>query len=189
VRLRPDLELVGHARSGHDAVRAIAELRPAVAVVELRLPGLDGRGVLDAVVHEQLDTRVLMLAGRRDAPMAYAAIEAGAAGYLFKEADADQICDGIARVARGQTVLAPRAQTELADEIRLRRRDGRPLLSERERQVLELVADGRTAPEMAQLLNLGLGTVKSHLRHVYDKLGVRERAAAVAEAMRRGVLQ
>lgn len=189
IKFRPDLELVGQTQEGATAVDQIASLQPDVALVDFHLSGVDGHGVLQAVAQEELPTRVLFLSATLDPARAYEAIEAGAAGYLSKDAEAQQICDGIAAVARGQTVLAPRAQTSLAEEIRLRRRNGRPLLTEREEQVLRLVADGKSAPDIAATLHLGVGTVKSHLLHVYEKLGVCERAAAVAEAMRRGLLR
>ncbi|HWI74989.1 MAG TPA: response regulator transcription factor [Baekduia sp.] len=189
VKFRPDLELVGQTRGGTDTVAAIRELSPDVAVIDFSLAGSHGREVLDAVVAGALPTRVLFLSARLDPALAYEAIESGAAGCLSKNAEAQHICDAIAAVARGETVLAPQAQTYLADEIRTRRRGVRPLLTDREQQVLELVAEGRSARAIAAHLHLGVGTVKSHLLHIYDKLGVSERAAAVAEAMRRGLLR
>jgi two-component system nitrate/nitrite response regulator NarL len=189
VRSRPDLELVGECASAAEARDAIARLRPDVAVLDLGLAGLDTGEALEAVAAGELPTRLLFMSDRVDASVAYDLVGAGAAGYLSKGVDANQLCDAIAAVARGQVVLAPEVQTGLASEIRLRRADGRPLLSERERQILGLVADGLTAPQMAARLHLSVGTVKTHLLHVYEKLGVSERAAAVAEAMRRGLLR
>jgi len=115
----------------------------------------------------------------------------GVAEAVFPVHYAGQSCDmaAIAAVARGRTVLAPQLQAGIAGEIRLRAVDERPVLSERERQTLELVAEGLTAPEIGRRLCLATPTVKTHLHHVYDKLGVAERAAAVAEAMRRGLLE
>lgn len=189
VKFRPDLELVGQTRDGADTMAAICELMPDVAVMDFSLAAHEGRAVLDTVFADGLPTRVLFLSARLDPTLAYEAIESGAAGCLSKDAEAQLICDAIAAVARGETVLAPRAQTYLADEIRTRRRGEHLLLSEREQQVLGLVAEGRSAREIAAQLHLGVGTVKSHLLHIYDKLGVSERAAAVAEAMRRGLLR
>lgn len=189
VKFRPDLELVGQTRGADDTLAAIRDLEPDVAVLDLSLTDQQGREVLEAIITGSLPTRVLFLAGRLEPALAYGAIESGAAGCLSKEAEARHICDAIVAIARGETVLAPQAQTFLADEIRTRRRGERPLLTEREQQVLELVAEGRSAREIAGTLHLGVGTVKSHLLHIYDKLGVSERAAAVAEAMRRGLLR
>ena len=103
--------------------------------------------------------------------------------------DGREALDAIAAVARGRTVLSPQLQAGIAVEIRLRAAHERPLLSERERQILKLVADGLAAPEFGRRLCLATPTVKTHLHHLYDKLGVAERAAAVAEAMRRGLLE
>jgi two-component system nitrate/nitrite response regulator NarL len=119
----------------------------------------------------------------------YSAIAKGAAGYLTKYADARELCDAISAVARGRTVLAPELQTGIAGEIRLRAVHDRPFLSDREREILKLVAKGVTAPEIGKMLHLSTATVKTHLHHVYEKLKVAERAAAVAEAMRRGLLE
>jgi two-component system, NarL family, nitrate/nitrite response regulator NarL len=119
----------------------------------------------------------------------YEAIANGAAGYLTTDADARQLCEAISAVARGEIVLAPALQTGLAGEIRLREVLDQPVLSERENETLKLVAEGLTAPEIGRRLHLSTGTVKTHLEHLYEKLGVSERAAAVAQAMRRGLLE
>jgi two-component system nitrate/nitrite response regulator NarL len=189
VRRRPELELVGDSPDGREALQQIVRLTPDVAVLDLGLGQVDGARVLNAVSRDGLESRVMLLSVEVDAAVAYDVIEAGAAGYLSKDVEADELCDAIAAVGRGQTVLAPEVQAGIASEIRLRRSDERPILSERERQILGLVADGLTAPQMARRLHLSVGTVKTHLLHVYEKLGVCERAAAVAEAMRRGLLE
>jgi two-component system, NarL family, nitrate/nitrite response regulator NarL len=119
----------------------------------------------------------------------YSAIARGAAGYLTKDADARELCDAISAVARGTIVLAPQVQNGIAGEIRLRAVHDRPFLSDRERQVLNLVAEGLTAPQIGRRIHLSTATVKTHLAHVYEKLGVAERAAAVAAAMRRGLVE
>ncbi len=189
IRERPELELVGQARDGREALDAIGSEQPDVAVIDRTLAGLSGDQVLNAVGRDSLHTRVVMIAAEPDPELVYAAIANGAAGYLTKDADARELCDAIAAVARGRTVLSPQLQAGIAGEIRLRAVDERPVLSDRERQALELVAEGLTAPEIGRRLCLATPTVKTHLHHVYDKLGVAERAAAVAEAMRRGLLE
>jgi two-component system nitrate/nitrite response regulator NarL len=113
----------------------------------------------------------------------------GAAGYLTTDADARQLCEAIAAVARGRTVLAPELQAGLAGQIRRREVPDRPLLSAREREALKLIAEGLTAPAIGRRLHLSTGTVKTHLTHLYGKLDVSDRAAAVAQAMRRGLLE
>jgi two-component system, NarL family, nitrate/nitrite response regulator NarL len=189
IRERPELELVGQARDGREALDAIGSERPDVAVIDRTLAGLSGDQVLNAVGRDRLRTRVVMIAAEPEPQLVYAAIAKGAAGYLTKDADARELCDAIAAVARGRTVLSPQLQAGIAGEIRLRAVDERPVLSERERQALELVAKGLTAPQIGRRLCLATPTVKTHLHHVYAKLGVAERAAAVAEAMRRGLLE
>jgi len=189
IRERPELELVGQARDGREALAAIGSEQPDVAVIDPALTGLSGEQVLNAVGRDGLRTRVVMLAAEPDPGLVYAAIAKGAAGYLTKDADARELCDAISAVARGRTVLAPQLQAGIATEIRLRSIDERPLLSEREREILKLVAGGLSAPAIGRRLCLATPTVKTHLHHAYEKLGVAERAAAVAEAMRRGLLE
>jgi DNA-binding CsgD family transcriptional regulator len=113
----------------------------------------------------------------------------GAAGYLIKTADRDTICDAIAAVVRGETALAAEVQEALAEEIRVRSGSSAPLLSVREQEVLRLTADGCSAKEIAERLDISATTVRTYLSHAYEKLGVSDRAAAVAEAMRRGLLE
>ena len=189
VRERPELELVGQARDGREALRTIEAFGPDVAVVDRGLAGLSGEQVLNAVARDGLETRVVLIADEPEPPVVYAAIAGGAAGYLTSDADARQLCDAITAVARGGTVLAPALHTGIAGEIRLRADLTRPVLSERESEILRLVADGITAPRIGLELHLSPATVKTHLHHIYDKLDVSERAAAVAVAMRRGLLE
>lgn len=187
IRERPELELVGQARDGREALAAIGAEQPDVAVIDRTLSGLTGEQVLNAVARDGLRTRVVLIAARPDSREVYAAIAGGAAGYLTKDADARELCDAITAVARGRTVLAPELQAGIAGEIRLRSVHERPLMSQRE--TLRLVAEGLSAPQIGRNLHLSTATVKTHLQHIYDKLGVSERAAAVAEAMRRGLLE
>jgi len=160
-----------------------------VAILDVRMPGLDGRRVLGAIEREGLPTRVLFVSAYLDSEIVFEAIGGGARGYLSKEAGRRQICDAVSAIAPGETVLAPEVQAGLAREIQLRSSDDRPLLTPREREVLRLTADGLSAPDIGERLYLSPATVKTHLQHLYGKLGVSDRAAAVAEAMRRGLLE
>lgn len=189
IRERPEFELVGEAADGTEALAAIRELRPDVAVLDVKMPGLDGTQVLSAVRRDELPTRVILLSAYLDGAVAFEAMAAGAAAFLSKDADRRRIGDTIAAVSRGETVLGPEVQSGLAAEIRLRGAKDRPALSDREREVLGHIAEGRSAPQIAALLFLSTATVKSHLQSLYEKLGVSDRAAAVAEAMRRGLLE
>jgi two-component system, NarL family, nitrate/nitrite response regulator NarL len=192
IRERPgELELVGEASDGRKALDMIKELRPDVAVLDVKMPELDGLQVANAVVRDGdgATTRVLMLSAFVDRQIVFQAVAAGAAGYLSKDAGRLEITDAILAVNRGHTVLAPEVQAGVAAEVRSRWRPDVPSLSERERQVLEMVAEGMLAPEIGRHLYLSPATVKSHLQSLYEKLGVSDRAAAVAEAMRRGLLE
>jgi two-component system nitrate/nitrite response regulator NarL len=190
VRERPDLQLVGAAADGREALVQIRELTPQVAVLDVRLPDLDGLQVLNAVVRDGLPTRVLFLSASGDPEVVYRAVQGGAAGYFRKEADRDAILNGIAAVASGRTAIEPELQAGVFDQIRLRgTSEERPILTAREREVLALMADGLSAPQIAQRLIVAPPTVKTHQARLYEKLGVSDRAAAVAEAMRRGLLE
>jgi two-component system nitrate/nitrite response regulator NarL len=189
VRERPELELVGEVASGREALAAIQALAPAVAVLDMKMPDLDGRQVLTAIKRDGLATKVVFVSAYVDSEVVYAAIGGGARGYLSKDATRQQICDAIAAVARGGTVFAAEVQTGLAHEIQLRSTDDTILLTPREREILALTAQGFLAPEIGRRLFLSPATVKTHLQRLYGKLGVSDRAAAVAEAMRRGLLE
>jgi two-component system nitrate/nitrite response regulator NarL len=189
VKERPEFELVGEAANGREALDAIRELGPDVAVLDVKMPELDGLKVLNALRRDELPTRVILLTAYPDGAVAFEAVAGGAAAFLSKDADRRRITDTIAAVSRGETVLSPEVQAGLAEEIRLRGQKDRPGLSAREREILGHIAEGRSAPEIAKILYLSPATVKSHLGALYEKLGVSDRAAAVAEAMRRGLLE
>ena len=189
VKERPDFEVVAETADGREALDAIRALKPDVAVLDLKMPGLDGVQVLNALTRDGDPTKVVLLSAYLDGATAFEAVAAGAAAYLSKDADGARIADAIAAVARGETVIGQEVQSGLAQQIRAQRDGRRTLLSEREREVLGHVAEGRSAPEIGRLLFLSTATVKGHLQSLYDKLGVSDRAAAVAEAMRRGLLE
>jgi len=189
IKERPELELVGEAPDGRTALEEIRRLRPQVAVLDWKMPDLDGLQVLRAVDRDALPTRVVLLSAFLDGSLAYQAVAAGAAAYLTKDADRRRIQETVLAVSRGETVLAPEIQAGIATEIRQRGRPDGPALSQREREILGHIAQGRSAPDIAKLLFLSPATVKGHLQNLYEKLGVNDRAAAVAEAMRRGLLE
>lgn len=186
---RAEFELVGEVSDGRAALEQARALRPDVLVLDLKLPELDGLQVLGALRREESPVRVVLLSAFLDGAIAYEAVAAGAEGYLSKDADRERICDTIAAVARGETVLAPEIQAGIAQEIRTRGTTTRPRLSPREHEVLTLVAQGHSAPDIGKQLFLSPATVKGHLQSLYEKLGVSDRAAAVAEGMRRGLLE
>jgi two-component system nitrate/nitrite response regulator NarL len=190
VRERPELQLVAAVTDGRQALDRIRELTPRVAVLDLRLPRLDGLQVLNALVRDGVPTRVLFLSATADPEVVYRAVQAGAAGYFRKEADREAILNGITAIAGGRTAIEPALQSGVFEQIRVRgAADDRPILTKREREVLALMAEGRSGPEIAKRLVVALPTVKTHQARLYQKLGVSDRAAAVAEAMRRGLLE
>ena len=190
IKERAELNLVAEAGNGREALALIREHRPDVAVLDVRMPDLDGPQVMRTLRREELDVAVLFLSAGTDGGISYGVVADGARGYLSKKAGRREICEAISRVARGETVLAAEVQSGLASEIGRRQAlsEG-PELTEREREILRLVADGLSAPEIGREIHLSPTTVKGHLHTLYEKLGVSDRAAAVAEAMRRGLLE
>lgn len=183
------VEVVAEADDGRAALEEIQKHRPDVALLDYRLPGLDGVEITHAIVRDGLPTRVLLLSAFADSGLVYKALQVGASGYLPKEARREQIVDAVLACARGETVLPPELASGLASEIRLRGTSDAPALTDRESQILRLIAAGKSLPSIAKELFLGVTTVKTHTQHLYEKLGVSDRAAAVAEAMRRGLIE
>jgi two-component system, NarL family, nitrate/nitrite response regulator NarL len=189
VRQDPAMQLVAEADRAEPAVAALLRLRPDVVVLDPTTPRLDARRLLTVIKRHALAARVIVFGELERSGDAYRALALGAAGCLSKRASKQQLADAIHRVVHGETVIAPELQAGVATDIRIREAERRPVLSPRERQVLELTADGLTAPEMGSRLDVSTATVKTHMLHLYEKLGVSERAAAVAQAMRRGILE
>jgi two-component system nitrate/nitrite response regulator NarL len=189
IKERPELELIGDSDDGGQALADLKEAAPDVALLDIRMPGLSGTQILEACQRDGLETRIVFLSAHSESDLIYDAMAKGAAGYLSKLADRDAIFDAIGAVHRGETVLSPEFQTGLVGELQRRETDTRPLLTAREKEILGLTAEGHSAPEIARRLHLSTATIKTHLHTVYEKLGVSDRASAVAVAMRRGLLQ
>jgi two-component system nitrate/nitrite response regulator NarL len=153
------------------------------------MPGLSGIDIVAEIARERIPTRVLLLSAQSDEQLIFDGVSVGASGYLLKDSDRSDICAAVEAIAAGRAVLAPEAQTALAQGVRLRGASQGPAISEREREVLALTADGLSAPQIGARLHLSPATVKSHLQNVYEKLGVSDRAAAVATAIRLGLLE
>lgn len=183
-----DLAVVGHAECGAQTLAALSELTPDVAVVDLQLPDMDGIEVIRRAGKAGLDSLFVIVSAFDDTSTVYWAIEAGARAYLPKVLPADELCSAVRAVARGEAVIPAALQTALASEIRDRQQRSNAVLTLRETEILALTAEGLSAPAIAERLFLGVTTVKSHLQHVYVKLEVSDRAAAVARAHRLGLL-
>ncbi len=188
IRSRPELKLVGTVRDGRSALDRIRADEPKVAIVDATLTGLSAARIVSAVRRDRLRTRVIVIGVRPDPKDVHRALADGAAGYITKRASARELCDTVTAVARGDTVIAKELQAGLAGEIRVRADRGGPVLSRRESQVLTLMCEGLSSAQIGGALFLSAATVKTHQHHLYDKLGVSERAAAVATALRRGLI-
>ncbi len=186
---RPEFELVGSAPDGREALSEIRARLPSVTVVDQKLPSLAGTEILRAIQRDSVPTRTIILSADCSGALVYEAVQLGAAGFLTKSATLAAIIDAVKAVARGETVLAPEVQSGFVGELRMRSQPDRPVLTQREAEVLAMIADGLTVAAIARRLFISTSTVKTHIKSVFEKLGVNERAAAVAEAMRRGLLE
>jgi two-component system nitrate/nitrite response regulator NarL len=188
VREHDCLELVGEAGGGGQALEMVLAVRPDVALVDVRMPELNGLQMLARLRAAGSSVRVLLISGGDDSEVAHEAIAQGAAGFLSKDAEEVEIQDAIVAVAQGRSVLSEALQSGVLDLIRTRTRDA-VRLSGRERQLLELAAAGLTTAEIASRLHLSPNTVKTYWQRLYEKLGASDRASAMAEAIRRGLLR
>jgi DNA-binding NarL/FixJ family response regulator len=182
----PGFEVVGEAANGAEAVRLAGLLRPDVILMDLRMPEMDGVTAIGELARQGIAARVLVLTTYDTDVHVLSAIEAGATGYLLKDAPRAELLRATRAAAQGQSVLSPAVASRLMGRVRAP--DAEPL-SQRELEVLGLVAAGSTNREAAARLFISEATVKTHLLHIYAKLGVGDRAAAVAEAFHRGLLR
>ncbi|PRI12438.1 response regulator [Leucobacter massiliensis] len=193
----PDFEVVGEAASGEEAIALAAETAPHVVLMDLRMPGMGGVEATRRIVRSGHASapRVLVFTTYEDDDQILAAIEAGASGYLVKAAPAEEVAAGVRAVVAGQTVLAPSVAVALAQAARGgvgdpgaaadtgAAPDPVPNLTPREREILTLVAQGLSNPQIAARLFIGESTVKTHLLHVFEKLGVSDRTRAAIRAL------
>jgi two-component system nitrate/nitrite response regulator NarL len=183
------VDVVAEVGDGRAALDAIAAEQPDVALLDYKLPELDAIAIIQAIVRDGIPTRTLVLSAHDESSVVFDALQAGASGYLLKEASRDEIVAGVLAVAAGDSVLPAAVAAGLVGEIRLRSSSDMPALSEREREILHLTAEGKSFSEIAAGLFISVATVKTHMQHVYEKLGVSDRAAAVAEGFRRRLIE
>ncbi len=186
--LSGSVNVVGEADDGTHALELIKEHRPDVALLDFRMPGMDGAQVAAAVRSNELPTRVLLLSAHDESAIVYQALQQGAAGFLLKDSTRTEIVKAVLDCASGRDVVAPSLAGGLAAQIRQRAEPTAPVLSAREREVLNGIARGQSIPAIAAELFVAPSTIKTHVQRLYEKLGVSDRAAAVAEAMRQGLL-
>jgi DNA-binding NarL/FixJ family response regulator len=181
-----DIEVVGEAGNGREAIDLIRSLEPDVALMDLQMPGIDGVGALIELGRGETSTAVLVLTTYDTDADIFDAIDAGAAGYLLKDTPADQLFEAIRSAGRGEPALAPRVANRLMSDLRKTHPD---TLTPRELDVLASAAQGHSNREIAAGLQIGEATVKSHLVHIYRKLGVDDRTHAVTLALQRGLIR
>jgi len=195
LQTQPDIEVVGEAADGREAVARAREQRPDVVLMDIRMPGMDGLEATRRLMTTQNPPRVLMLTTFDLDEYVYDALRAGASGFLLKDVRPEQLADAVRTVAAGDTLLAPAITRRLVEQYLRRPPPGArtPLglgeLTDRELDVLRLVARGRSNQQIADTLFLGESTVKTHLTHLFAKLGLRDRAQAVVLAYESGLIQ
>lgn len=182
---QPDFEVVGEAANGEEIVRQARDLAALVALVDLRMPGIDGVEATRIIKRECPHTQVLIITTYDTDADVLRAIEAGATGYLLKEAPRDELFRAVRATARGQSVLSPSVASRL---VGLARGSEDRSLSPRELEVLTHVARGTSNKLVAKDLGISEATVKTHLLHIFSKLGVDDRTAAVTTALERGII-
>lgn len=182
----PGFEVAGEAADGGEAVALAQSLQPDVILMDLHMPNVDGVSAIRQLAEQGSEARVLVLTTYDQDSYVLPAIEAGATGYLLKDAPGEELLRAVRAVAQGETILSPSVAGRLVDQVRNPQQDA---LSQRELEILALVAAGTTNREIARELFISEATVKTHLLHIYEKLEVPDRAAAVAEAFKRGLLR
>lgn len=180
-----DFEVIGLAADGETAVKMHGSLAPDVTLMDLRMPGLDGVGAIKAIKAQQPSSRIIVLTTYDSDADILRAIEAGATGYLLKDTPREELFRAIRAAARGDSVLAPTVAARLMTRMRAPAEEN---LSAREIEVLQLVAKGASNKEIGKSLHISTATVKTHLIHIYGKLGVDDRTVAVTKALEKGII-
>jgi len=188
LKSQPDFEVVGEATSGREAITLVAQLSPDVLLMDLYMADLDGATAIAQMRMQQLQTPVLVLTAYESNTDILRAIEAGATGYLLKDVQREELFNAIRSVAQGKAILAPTVASRLL-LLHQKHSPAQETLSAREREILTLVARGASNKEIARTLHLSEATVKSHLLHLFAKLGVSDRTAAVTVALEHGLLR
>ena len=186
-----DFDVLGEATTGEEAVALAGTLRPDVVLMDIKMPGINGIEATRRTIEADPDIRILMLTMLEDDDSLFAALRAGARGYLLKGARQDEALRAIRAVANGQAIFGPRIAQRLAQYFAVPRRTAGPVafpeLTDREREILDLIAQGRTNAEIADLLVVSLKTVRNHVSTIFSKLQVADRAQAMDMARRKGL--
>jgi DNA-binding NarL/FixJ family response regulator len=186
-------DVVGEAPDGAEAVRLAEELRPDVILMDVTMPVLDGVQATRQVRDRVPGTQVVILTMHADREILVDAIRAGAVGYLVKDCSTEEVVDTVRKAATGETALSPELAATMLGEVRelVRREEAgaEPIISKREEEVLQLIADGLSTTEVAAKLYISVKTVKNHLASIYQKLDTRDRTQAVLQAVRMGIIR
>ncbi len=190
LRLNSEIEVVGEASSGDEAVARARVLKPDVVLMDISMPGMNGITATKMIKKDLPDTKVIMLTMLDQEGYVYESVKAGATGYLLKNVGLDELVKAVKEVHRGGATLHPDAQAQMLKEYLFLARSNQETygLSEREMEILQLLADGLTNKEIAERLFISIQTVKTHITHIFEKLGVSDRTEAVAAALRRGLV-
>lgn len=192
---QPDICVVGEAASGDEALRLAVELAPDVALMDLIMPSLDGVETTRRLMLTSPRTRVIVLTSYHEDEHIFPAIRAGALSYLLKDVGTEELAEAVRRAARGEAVMHPHVAARLVQELRAAHGGGQDgmaapeMLSEREQEVLRLIADGRSNAEIAELLVISEYTVKRHVSNILGKLHLTDRTQAAVYAWRKGVVE
>lgn len=186
---QPDLEVVGEARNGREAVELAEKLQPDVVVIDVSMPELNGIEATRRIGECCTRTRVLALSMHRDAVYVREILRAGARGYLVKDADDDAFVDAVRAVARGEGYISPAVSEAVLSDFRKHVTNPVDLLSTREREVLQMIAEGKTNKEIANILNLSVYTVEAHRGKIMEKLNLHNTGDMVRFAIRNGLIQ
>jgi len=184
--LDPELEVIDEAVDGAEAVKKAKELKPDVVLMDLLMPVMDGITAIGIIRRELPDTEVIALTSVLEDSSVIGAVRAGAIGYLLKDTESDELCRAIKAAAAGQVQLSPKAAARLMREVRAP--DSPETLTERETEVLRLLAQGQSNKEIAQALSIGEKTVKTHVSNILSKLSVPSRTQAALYAVRIGLV-
>ncbi len=190
LQIQPDMEVVGEAENGQEAIQKALELRPDIILMDMVMPEMSGAEATKAIIDEWPEAKIMVVTSFLDDDKVYPALEAGAISYILKTSNAKRIADAIRETLKGQTVLEPEVTTKMMQRMRT---GNDPMLhdelTERELEVLLLLAEGKTNQDIADELFIALKTVKTHVSHILSKLEVQDRTQAVIYAFQHGLVE